>query len=202
MFVDEEVATRVEIDGKTIIEEEIQTRPEKLPAGILVNDKEKLQAIYKYMDSDAVTTLYATIKAKDDIPGAWVYPECAEITAHLREVVECESCYEWYHTACLGSTENVEASWSCCKCNPTLVVKVVKMAGVFGQADTSPLIGQKKEGVLVGKETRRPAVVRGQIESRRVVLRQGPVRRWPVRRLPRVDEGVALVQLSLLLGDT
>ena len=101
MFVDEEVATRVEIDGKTIIEEEIQTRPEKLPAGILVNDKEKLQAIYKYMDSDAVTTLYATIKAKDDIPGAWVCPECAEITAHLREVVECESCYEWYHTACL-----------------------------------------------------------------------------------------------------
>ena len=120
MFVDEEVATRVEIDGNTITEEEIETRPEKLP-GILVNNKEKLQAIYKYMDSDAVTTLHATIKAKeDDIPGAWVCLECAEITADGHEVVEYESCYEWYHTACLGSTENFKASWSCCKCNPTL----------------------------------------------------------------------------------
>lgn len=119
MFVDEEVATRVEIDGETITEEEIETRPEKLP-GILVTNKENLQAIYKYMDDDAVTTLHATIKAKeDDIPGAWVCPECAEITADGREVVECESCYEWYHTACLGYEENFKASWSCCKCNPT-----------------------------------------------------------------------------------
>ena len=69
------------------------------------------------MDDDAVTTLHATIKAKeDDIPGARVCPECAEITADGREVVECESCYEWYHTACLGSKENFKTSWSCCKC--------------------------------------------------------------------------------------
>ena len=127
MFVDEEVATRVEIDGNTITEEEIETRPEKLP-GILVNSKEKLQAIYKYMDSDAVTTLHATIKAKeDDIPGAWVCPECAEITADGHEVVEYESCYEWYHTACLASTENFKASWSCCKCNPTCMKSLLKI---------------------------------------------------------------------------
>ncbi|KAK4287582.1 hypothetical protein Pmani_039351 [Petrolisthes manimaculis] len=64
------VVTRVETDGETITEEEIETRPEKLP-GILVTNKENLQAVYKYMDDDAVATLYATIKAKqDDIPGA------------------------------------------------------------------------------------------------------------------------------------
>ncbi|KAK4293484.1 hypothetical protein Pmani_033821 [Petrolisthes manimaculis] len=119
MFVDEVVVTRVETDGETITEEEIETRPEKLP-GILVTNKENLQAVYKYMDDDAVATLYATIKAKeDDIPGAWVCQECAEITADGREVVECESCYEWYHTACLGSAENFMASWSCYKCIPT-----------------------------------------------------------------------------------
>ena len=52
-------------------------------------------------------------------------------------------------------------------------VEVVKMAGVCGQVDTSPLIGQKKERVRVGTETRRPAVVRGPGESRQVADGRG-----------------------------
>ena len=71
MFVDEVVVTRVETDGETITEEKIETRPEKLP-GILVTNKENLQAVYKYMDDDdAVVTLYATIKAKEEVKKFW-----------------------------------------------------------------------------------------------------------------------------------
>ena len=70
------------------------------------------------MDDDAVTTLHAIIKTKeDDIPGAWLCQECAEITADGREEVECETCFEWYHTEYLR-TENYRASWICLKCNP------------------------------------------------------------------------------------
>ena len=48
------------------------------------------------MDDDAVTTLHAIIKTKeDDIPGAWLCQECAEITADGRGAVERETCFEW-----------------------------------------------------------------------------------------------------------
>ena len=86
---------------------------------MLLMRKEKLADVYKYMDDDAITTLHAILKTKeDDIPGAWVCQECAEITADGREVVECDTCFEWYHIECLGTTENYKASWSCHKCNP------------------------------------------------------------------------------------
>ena len=71
------------------------------------------------MDKDPITMLHATLKAKeDDLPGSWIWQECTGITADGRQVVECESCYEWYHTACLRTTQNYKASWSCLKCNP------------------------------------------------------------------------------------
>lgn len=118
MFADEKAVRRVEAEGKQVTEEEIETKPEKLP-GMLVMRKQVLECVYKYMDEDAITTLHATIKAKeDDIPGAWLCQKCSGITADGREVVECESCFEWYHTACLGKTQNYKTSWTCLKCNP------------------------------------------------------------------------------------
>ena len=71
------------------------------------------------MDDDAVTTLHAIIKTKeDDIPGAWLCQECAEITADGREAVERETCFERYYTEYLRTTENYRASRCCLKCNP------------------------------------------------------------------------------------
>ncbi|XP_068240319.1 lysine-specific demethylase 5B-B-like [Palaemon carinicauda] len=116
MFADEKAVRRVEAEGIQVTEDEIETRPEKLP-GMLVMKRQALECVHKYMDEDAITTLHATLKAKeDDIPGAWLCQECTRITADGREVVECDSCYEWYHTACLG-IQNYKASWSCLKCN-------------------------------------------------------------------------------------
>ena len=126
MFVDEAVR-KVEAEGKQVTEDEIETKPEKLP-GMLVMRKQILKGVYKYMDEDAIITLHATLKAKeDDIPGAWICQVCTRITADGREVVECESCYEWYHTACPGTTQNYKASWSCLKCNPVPQSKRQKM---------------------------------------------------------------------------
>ena len=48
---------------------------------------------------------------EDDFPGTWICLEYTGITLDGREVVECESCYEWYHTAYLG-TQNYKASSS------------------------------------------------------------------------------------------
>ena len=114
MFVDEEAVRKVEAKGKQVTEDEIdKTREASWHACHEKTDT------YKYMNEDAITTLHATLKAKeDDIPGAWICQECTGITADGRKVVECESCYEWYHTACLGTTQNYKASWSCLKCNP------------------------------------------------------------------------------------
>lgn len=118
MFVDEDAIKKVEEGKEFIKEEDIQTKPEKLP-GRLVMAKEKLNNVYKYMDDDAITTLHAIIKTKeDDIPGAWLCQECGEVTADGRQVVECETCFEWYHTECLQATKNYRASWSCPKCIP------------------------------------------------------------------------------------
>lgn len=110
MFIDEEAVRKVEAEGKQVVEDEIETKPEKL-RGRLVMKAQELKGVYKYMDEDAITTLHATLKAKeDDIPGAWICQECTGITADIREVVDGESCYEWYHTACLGTTQIYKAT--------------------------------------------------------------------------------------------
>ena len=90
MFADEKAVRRVEAEGKQVTEDEIETKPEKLP-GMLVMRRQALKCVYKYMDEDAITTLHATLKAKeDDIPGAWLSQECTGITADGREVMECD----------------------------------------------------------------------------------------------------------------
>lgn len=82
IFVDEEVATRVEIAGKTKIEK-IETRPEKPPRIHITNKKTFKPFINTWIMQ---LRLHSTRIVKDAIPGAWARPECAEVTANGHEM--------------------------------------------------------------------------------------------------------------------
>lgn len=73
----------------------------------------------------ALLELNATLKAKeDDIPRKWSSQKYTEIIADKLEVVECESCNEWYH---IEHRTNHKTSWNCLKCYPVQKAKIEKI---------------------------------------------------------------------------
>ncbi|MPC79138.1 hypothetical protein E2C01_073651 [Portunus trituberculatus] len=79
---------------KQVTEDAIETKSEKLP-GMLVMRRQALKCVYKFMDEDAITTLHAKLKTKeDDIPGHGYVKnvqESWEIIHFQRELAEYES---------------------------------------------------------------------------------------------------------------
>ena len=114
-FVDEEVVNAA-LSGIIIEEEQVEVKPEKVPASCL-DENVCLESCRKYFTQDAWNNLQAVVKVIRKRP-VWYCGRCTHrIKDETQSSVICESCLTWFHFLCLGLKQPPKAKmWFCRSC--------------------------------------------------------------------------------------
>ena len=111
-FVDKEVAERVMRGGDLIEEQEVESRPEKIPRKCL-DENVCISQIKKYFSFDGWSVLMNSIEIMHT-HGSWICSKCCNELAG--ESIACDSCLEWCHLQCAGLKRAPKTKHWFCRC--------------------------------------------------------------------------------------
>lgn len=113
-FVDSDVSERVMRGGALIEEQEVESRPEKIPRKCL-DENVCLNQIKKYFTFDGWSVIDNTIEILAT-RGSWSCSKCyKELDG---ESIVCDGCLEWCHILCAGLKRAPKTKyWFCRSCH-------------------------------------------------------------------------------------
>ena len=112
-FVNEEVAERVMRGGNLIAEEEVETRPEKIPRKCL-DENVCIVQIKKYFSFDGWSVLTNNIEVMRSC-GVWTCSMCSS-DLDGNDSIACDSCLDWVHLNCIGLKRAPKTKHWFCRC--------------------------------------------------------------------------------------
>ena len=114
-FVDSDIAASA-IDGEAIEEDEVEVRPEKVPASCL-DENVYLQSCRKYCSEDAWLAITSVVEAIRVNP-VWYCGRCTNpILDETESSIVCDSCLMWFHFKCLNLKQSPKSTvWFCRSC--------------------------------------------------------------------------------------
>lgn len=116
-FVDGKVmAAAIKSPGKYLIEEEdVETRPDKLPDAVL-DENVDVHLIRKFFTQDAWLLVADVVKQKQE--SSTFICKCCYHDLHEQPSVVCDHCLSWYHIKCIGLKQEPKARyWYCRDCH-------------------------------------------------------------------------------------
>ena len=116
-FVDEDVAeaTHKSLGKKLIEEEDVETRPERVPNAV-IDENVDIHLIRKYFSNDAWLVVTDLVLQKQRNP-VYVCKSCYH-DLHKQPSIMCDHCLMWYHIQCTGLKHEPKAKyWYCRDCH-------------------------------------------------------------------------------------
>ena len=116
-FVDEAIVeATIKSLGKRLVEEEdVETRPERVPNAIL-HENVDIYLIRKYFSNDAWLVVTEVVHQKQRNP-VYVCKSCHN-DLHKQASIICDHCLMWYHIQCTGLKHEPKARhWYCHDCH-------------------------------------------------------------------------------------
>ena len=115
-FLDRHVKEAVLARKRLVLEEDVEVRPERIPATCLDEDV-CIQSIRKYFSTDAWCTLTNVLDVlRSNL--VWYCGLCAkEMCDETENSIKCDSCLTWFHFQCVGIKTGPKAKeWFCRHC--------------------------------------------------------------------------------------
>ena len=114
-FVDESVVQRVMKTTQSILEDEVEVRPESLPDAVL-DENVDVHLIRRFFTNEAWLVVMDAVEIKSCQP-VHVCKTCFH-DLHEKPSVVCDHCLSWYHIQCTGLKQKPKSwYWFCGRCH-------------------------------------------------------------------------------------